>query len=401
MKRKGRKAGREAHRGVQPLYVDTVPRPSPNAAPSSVIVGGEDLYSILSTLLRTLNLSFIVRLTFHRNHIHITMSKRRALTQLTRDDLDREDSPERDEPSSNSFETGIQVAPAETLEKRVIRKARRSLVSDHTGDDNVKTSPFVGLSLAASKPVDSPFAAFSSSAFKVTPSGLKSNLPVPKPSAEKASVNLPPQNGKSNGVEGIEPEDMERDPAYYKKLTNLNKTFKKWVLDFMEKGPYYDFTPVCRDYMSFISKLDEQFPILAANKSKQTVAQTVPPPVVQAVTAAPLLTSKPPSEAPSTPKFTFGASAGLGGAFGSQKSSTPTLFPMTMGTSSQPAIGTGPSFSFGQSGSSQPTFGSAFGTPVAAPAAVQSVNGEDDENYEPPQPETVKVEEKDAIFSKE
>jgi hypothetical protein len=176
----------------------------------------------------------------------------------------------------------------------------------------------------------------------------------------------------------------DRDPIYFQKLKSLNQGFKKWVIEYMDKGQYFDFTPVCKDYINHITKLDDKYPILetpvASEPKKSTpLPQPSAPSTVAKATPVP---EKKPSFGTGPPSTTTAQSSFLKPV----ASSTPTM----------PAFGTSAStgFNFG-------TGLSNFSTPLAAPTTIVTPAGDDDgENYEPPMVESVAVEEEGAVFSK-
>lgn len=394
------------------------------------------------------------------------MSKRRAAVQLTRDDLDREDSPEkdtaRDQDDVDGSSTGFKPADQDILAKRVIRKARRS-INNSTFGGSVSDSPFAGLlnvpnlvspasSLLASvsNRTNTSSAAFAAFQFGTTTTSdsqaldrSDTNNSSAKPPADNSSrlttpydIKANPSPVASNGISGringaksdeakgqddededeSDPSMDQRGPEYYQKLKRLNAGFKKWVNDYMDKSQYFDFTPCCNDYIRHISKLDDQFPVLVAISSKHipsssshTVEPSVLSPILQDTTGH--LPKLPESKTMSTeykpiatttsadnkPSFTFGGGGTMGSGLFSSGTMGNNANKITTATSSfqmpAPIAFSTPTF-----GSSFPTFGTAMGSkPMTQVVAVED---DEDGKYEPPQPETVTVEEKDAVYTK-
>lgn len=366
------------------------------------------------------------------------MSKRRSTVQLTRDDW-REDSPEREpEPGPG---IGFAAASKETLEKRVIRRAKRAM---GTPDGESKPSPFAGISLRTSTNPASPFAAFAfgaQSTAAVPVAGLNnlSSSTLDNKNAKATSTNSPDATIKANG-NGKERADstdsvseLQREKTYYQKLRNLNVTFKKNVIDYMnmERGEYFDFSPVCNDYIKFASHLEAQYPKLDEEEQIEVDAPTKLNSASSAVVQANLTSSNAQNNVPAPSKVSPESSEPLiiNSALVFEKKPFPekpqqkeeceanTFKPVfekkSIGSDSTPPSSepAKPMFSFTTSTPSAASvlskvnFGS-FGStasafaPADARTEVAPVNEEEDDNYEPPKAEAA-LEEKDAVYTKE
>lgn len=62
----------------------------------------------------------------------------------------------------------------------------------------------------------------------------------------------------------------KRNPEFLNKLGSLNRSFIRWIDIYFNKGYNYDFTPVCNDYIHFINKLKEKYPIEGSSFHKNS-----------------------------------------------------------------------------------------------------------------------------------
>ena len=223
------------------------------------------------------------------------MSKRRADKQLTRDDLDREDSPEKEEPQY----TGSVFASADVLSKRKIITARRSLPSNSSA---TKASPFASINLTPSGLSSSssntlfgssatPFASTSgssavnsqslfqsssSSMFRAPAFGSTMNKYqplVPSP-LTTSNPSVPVTNGSISSSSESKKESTDRDPEFYAKMQSLNRSFQNHMNSHLEKEADSDYSNNCQEYIDYVIKLQNRYPIKSPAEKVSPVATT-------------------------------------------------------------------------------------------------------------------------------
>lgn len=365
-----------------------------------------------------------------------SMSKRAATTQLTREDLDRDDSPEREEPPPD---TGLRVASQEILANRPILKARRNKALSQSispSDPDCQTespSPFARLLKA---PLVAPSAGPVSFAFLSKPAAASSTQPASLPFTMSS---LP--NGNATATGGAK-------KSYKEVLTSLNKSLHDHITKVLATDPSLSLKKNCEEYIKFIDQLDagKTAAQSATNRSTQpqssasitspTTSSTVPSSTqpssqpfssttvtsgfsffTNKVSQASTSTSSAVIPAPSTTapvsafssqsSFNFGNKLDSNFKFGSTSGvtstpiqSTPTVFGSSpFASSSKPQFGS----------SSVPSFGVFLNKPSAAVPSTPSKSssqdtadeGEDEgDNHEPPKLTDAKMDEKDSIYSK-
>lgn len=324
------------------------------------------------------------------------MSKRRATTQLTRDDLDREDSPEREEPEY----AGSGVASAEVLSQRKIITARRSL----TSASSAKSSPFASINLtstgkasgiASSTSSSSSFSALSSSAV-LTPSPAAASMPTFGSTIKKYQPTTPSPLTRSDAAVTNGTRDQvvrEREDIYYEKIRSLNHSFQQHMTSHLQKDPEADYSINCQEYINYLIKLRKDYPIIEPEpkeKDSGVTAHTKP--------AAPVITATSASPATSGSDLSLNVSSTTSNTVA--PAASPFVLPAPVSSSKFPVL------TFGQKA---PAFGSGFLPPAApsssaasagtAVAPVKEETGEEDE-YVPPKNEEINVEEEDSVFSK-
>ena len=343
-------------------------------------------------------------------------TKRRAMKQLTRDDLDREDSPEQEEPEV----TGSGVASADVLAKRKIITARRALST--SSSSGVSKSPFASIQLtsdagsssgigasslfpsllpSASAVASSSFS--SSSCASSMPSSMtlgsaKKYEPLHPSPLTRSEVPVP--NGSADAAE-----PRERDDKFYEKMRALNESFRRHMTSHMDKDPEAVYSQNCQEYIDYVVKLDKQFPVTKPLlKSEPSIAAAVP-------SAKPTPTSKLDTSGPAVAagvtqreKPVVTSSCASSSVFATPATSSSSFFsaaPLTSGLSfgSASVQMTGGAFP-SQFGAAAPPFAAA--APVvtnSAPVKTERAGQCDDEEYIPPKNEDVKSEEENAVFS--
>lgn len=341
------------------------------------------------------------------------MSKRRAATQLTRDDLDREDSP--DEREQEPEYEGSGVASAEVLSKRKIITARRSLNSSSSG--SARSSPFGSLNLltstgtASGSTSSSLFASSSTSGAAAAPLSAitSSSMPLAFGAAgHKYQPLVPspltkPSASLTNGSTDTPVAERERDAAFYQKMRALNQSFQQHMTSHLSKDPEADYSHNCEEYINYIRKLHTQFPIRtvttatteSASEPKQTVSESQPEPKETPAARTTIPESVASSSTEATDR-TADSKTSQAAAVTSTPFSSGFKFPASS------------SLSFGAT-QSAPAFGSGFGSfatsslstkSFSAPAAASKEETGDDDEYVPPKNEEINSEEEDAVYSK-
>jgi len=337
------------------------------------------------------------------------MAKRRADKQLTRDDLDRldDDAPEDDQYRENNEETeGNRLASPAVLAQRKLIKARRSIPTDNNNDLNNKPlyaniqlqapshaslSPFSsGLTSGFTSGFGSSFTPGSSTGLSFgvsTATGFSST--IGSQGIRPLETRPPPEMPLTNGIS--KEEGSSRDPEYNSKLRGLNDSFVSHLSQFVANHPEADFTKNCKEYISYLDKLDKEFPV----KHSQTTS------VSRNFTSTTLTTNH--INSPNN-NLSFGPSI-----FQIQKEATSSdTKTNTNGTASLTSLGsTSGGFTFGLT-SSTGTTGFSFGSSPSVPTMVSSPstalqpenNGDEEEEHVPPKVDDAKSGEEGAEYSK-
>lgn len=330
--------------------------------------------------------------------------KRQADKQLTRDDLDRLDEEDSHEMTADlHVPQERQVASAEVLSQRKVVRARRSL---NTSGVSSSSSPFAGLNLQVPQPSNrSPFAGLQVqqqqqqhpvlfAGLPATSYSLPSSSSTPK-RPETTSINM------SNGIRDQE-EARERDSMYYQKLDELSSSFTHHLTQCYQKGEEIDFSDNCREYIKFVERIQQQFPV------KQKTALGF---------ATSTLSSSSFIQSPPAVNLSFGPSS-IQAKREEQPVVSTTSFNGGVSTTTTPSG----IFSFGPSSSSTTSPSSSFGLPLSQshpltvsfppppPTAnpsfgtgvpvTQTGDPDGEGEYIPPKAEEMNGEEEGAIYSK-
>lgn len=348
------------------------------------------------------------------------MAKRRAASQLTRDDLDRLDN-EQEEDIDTGGEGNIsqRFASPDILSQRKMAKARRSIPAS----DTAVKSPFDGIQLQAPS-VATPFGGSSlfPSFGQQQQTSMKPSfgfgLSTPKQDEAQVMKSSLPLPTLTNGVKTTVDKESEaeknftfsgRSMEYWAKIERLNSSFVDHLSEYVKDHPRADFRINCEEYIKHLSKLDEDYPLdqQTTSSSSLTISSSTTTSIPAASFVTPVRGSSPgfsfgPSdvqarkESVSTP--TFGS--GLNGtafntstpSFGFKTGATaPLTFPSIPATSSTST----PMFNFG--GKSDTGI-----TPSSVATNSQATDSVDDDfaEYIPPKNEDIKADEEGSVYSK-
>lgn len=188
------------------------------------------------------------------------MAKRGATSELNHNNWDDEEEPE---------EAGVFIqADKETLQNRVIKKAKRRGIAEDSGSKGA-FSGFGGLTGGVTKAnTFSGFGAPGKSTFG-TLQGFKTNPAsgeATKLTFGTSSTPVQPSNGskeqsttgvgKSGGGKGSG--DWKDSPAYFSFLKALNLSVLAWIKQHVEENPYIILTPIFKDYEQYLLKQEKE-----------------------------------------------------------------------------------------------------------------------------------------------
>ncbi|XP_045175097.1 nuclear pore complex protein Nup50-like isoform X2 [Mercenaria mercenaria] len=307
------------------------------------------------------------------------MAKRGAQSELTDRNWDQEEEPE---------EAGEFVkASADKLKDRHIIKARRK----QPGGEGNSGSAFSGFGGFSFKPTQTSTPLFGGSNLFKTESKIpaeekKESQNEKEPDKRKAdgtdeeSGRSPTKrqkadtNGSSNEQNGSDSSPSQN--KYLSNLKSLNISVSNWIKQHLDKNPYCILTPIFKDYENHLSEMEKERKKGGENGSSES-------------TTLKKEESAKPMEEDTKPLPKTGLTFGMGNLNTAKDTPQTSLFtgfglkPSTTGTS---AVAPG-GFSFAV-GSSQPSSSSG------------GAEGKEDEEYVPPQVETVEHKEEGALYSK-
>ncbi|GFS05084.1 nuclear pore complex protein Nup50 [Elysia marginata] len=382
------------------------------------------------------------------------MAKRGATSELNHNNWDEEEEPE---------EAGVFVqADKETLQHRVIKKAKRRGTGTEDGASKTAFSGFAGLTGGITKsntfsgfqttPAKSGFGTFLGSKL-TSPSGESPGLTFGGSSLRAQSVNGSKDQTTSSstpggGVGKNAAGDWKDSPAYFSFLKALNLSVLAWIKQHVEENPYIILTPIFKDYEKYLKNQETEACAAMAEGLSSSAKKDADPvkdsddatlPAQSDVNKESSSTDKEDAVPKSTPVFaasgsstfkgfSFGATSGGTGSFSfggiSKPASTTTSKPASTSVETTTAATTAasvtsssgfsfgmsssgsskPLFSFGTSSSTATTSGFSFGASSLKPASSvgESSNGatNDDDEYVPPKPEVREIKEDDALYTK-
>ncbi|XP_033752229.1 nuclear pore complex protein Nup50-like isoform X2 [Pecten maximus] len=313
------------------------------------------------------------------------MAKRTATTELTDRNWDHEDEPE---------EAGEFVqASTQIIKQRQIIKAKRKNTSVEGGSKS-----FTGFSGFSFKPT-STSTPFSFNVKSVT-NGQSENKETPasvvpaKASPESSPVKPTPASNGSSKAEGSGNDSCK---TYSENLRKLNESVLSWIQKHVEKNAYCILTPIFKDYEKHLDELEKEKSESLAKGNGMEMKMTTTSSTVTEGTNSAISSSK--------PAFSFGTSAtatsGSGFSFGSTGTTAPpdgnkgTNGSSTFGTAS--ATGSGfPGFNLKSNLGSTP---SPFFAVGQSSGATGSSKDTEEEEYEPPKPESTEVKEEGALHT--
>ena len=342
------------------------------------------------------------------------MAKRRAASQLTRDDLDRlDDEQEEDTETGGEGNVSQRFASPDILSQRKMAKARRSIP---TSDTAVK-SPFAGIQLQAPS-VATPFGGSNLFPFGQQQSSMKPSfgfgLSAQKQDEAQITKSSLPLPTLTNGMKTTVDKESEaeknfsfsgRSMEYWAKIERLNSSFVDHLTEYVKDHPRADFRINCEEYIKHLSKLDQDYPLnqQTTSSSSSTLSSST---TTSSTTAASFVTPV----RGSSPGFSFGPSDVQARK---ESVSTPTFGGGLNGTAFNTST---PSFGF-KTGAAAPTFpsipaASSVSTPMfnfgaksetsVTPSQATATDSVDDDGaeYIPPKNEDIKADEEGSVYSK-
>uniref|UniRef100_A0A034WK61 Nuclear pore complex protein Nup50 n=1 Tax=Bactrocera dorsalis TaxID=27457 RepID=A0A034WK61_BACDO len=190
--------------------------------------------------------------------------KRQATSNLNHENWDQEDEPE---------ERGtFRKASEDELKNRVIKKARRKVVTGNSGvdatDDGAPKSVFSGFAgfgkSSTAAPSGSPFSFLSK--VSTSPADV-SNAATTKPSFSfGTTIKTAPiiekedktSAGNGNVVEENAKESKGKSTSYQSKIKCLNEAVTEWIKTHVEKNPLCILTPIFKDYDKYIKEIEDE-----------------------------------------------------------------------------------------------------------------------------------------------
>lgn len=213
------------------------------------------------------------------------MAKRRAATELNRDNWDQEDPSE--DPGT------FQRVADDELKNRVIRKAKRTLNKESSepgfspfaafsgfSKSTGKSNPFNFLKNNASGEGNSPLnSSFNRNAKKEN--GNSKNAEAESRKKMKANNELASQDEKSSKLVIDRKHDGDsnmssksksiRGIEYYRQLQSLNESVMKWMQLHLSRNACCDFTPVFQDYKKHLDTLNFTYPVEGKSSATASV----------------------------------------------------------------------------------------------------------------------------------
>lgn len=166
------------------------------------------------------------------------MSKRRAGNELTRDNWDEEE---------EKVEAGIfQAADESVMKNRVVKKAKRTIQRDESGEVKPIFSGFSGFSNITSNSNSKQAFSFLSKCNETpSESGNHPSASTINSMTTSSTLKISDNNcTKSASSNVINPN----------KIMKLNEAFVKFITDAVQKNPYCVLTPSLKDYEKHVSK---------------------------------------------------------------------------------------------------------------------------------------------------
>lgn len=166
------------------------------------------------------------------------MSKRRAGNELTRDNWDEEE---------EKVEAGVfKIADDSVLKNRIVRKAKRTLQRDESGEVKPIFSGFSGFSnITSNSNSKQAFSFLSKSNETPSESGNHPSASTINSMTTSSTLKFSENNcTKSASSNVINPD----------KVMKLNEAFVKFVTNAVQKNPYCVLTPALKDYEKHVSK---------------------------------------------------------------------------------------------------------------------------------------------------
>lgn len=166
------------------------------------------------------------------------MSKRRAGNELTRDNWDEEE---------EKVEAGkFQIADEAVLKNRVLRKAKRTLQRDESGEIKPIFSGFAGFnSLGNSSNSKQAFSFLSKCNESPSQSGNHPSASTINSVTTSSSYKVAENNCSKSSTPTIV------NPG---KVMKLNEAFIKFITESIKKNPYCILTPALKDYEKQVNK---------------------------------------------------------------------------------------------------------------------------------------------------
>lgn len=170
------------------------------------------------------------------------MSKRRAGTELTRDNWDEEE---------EKVEAGtFQIADETTLKTRVVKKAKRTLQRDESGEIKPIFSGFSGFNnIAQNSNSKQAFSFLSKCNETFSESGNHPSASTINSMTTSTSSTFSENNQKNNCSKSTTPSVIN-----HVKVMKLNEAFVKFVTNAVQKNPYCVLTPTLKDYEKQVNK---------------------------------------------------------------------------------------------------------------------------------------------------
>lgn len=322
--------------------------------------------------------------------------KRQAETDLNHDNWDQEE---------ESLEVGeFQKAPAEEIQKRIIKTAKRRLA------DNQSDTPSIFGNFAGFKPITSNTNASASFSFSSSSAATSIN--------GSGSFASPSNMPSSEPLKKTEPtQGNSKSPKYCAELKALNEQLLDWIKTHLTKNPVCILSPIFKDYEKYIRNIEEEDNNEKSASKKNKISFTAPTSVSDVKESNKSIESSP-TTTKTTSNSIFGnisaniftnvvsnpsskASADLSAAPTTIATTTSGATKFSFGdlssnTLTSPSFGKGGGFTFGTS-SAPFTFSN-----VTQSSTTQS-SGESQaplEDEEPPKVEFTPVVEEDSKYSK-
>lgn len=204
------------------------------------------------------------------------MAKRRATTELNRDNWDAEEEEERDDLTGP-----FPVASPEGLQNRIIKKAKRSNLNTQSFDNAI--SPFAAFGgFAKSTSSTNPFNFLKNNvedSNSITASPNKDDKKENGSSTISERKVTPKESTKSNAGKVVAKATTDsstshkpkqtRSIEYYRQLQSLNESVMEWMSKHLSKNSCCDFTPVFNDYKKHLDTLNLTYPIKSKEISQE------------------------------------------------------------------------------------------------------------------------------------